>query len=366
MTPPRRPQMLARAGLIGAIVTVIVGAFAWTAGWLSPSRVSPGRIVDALEARNGEHPGVRRAHEKGLCVSGYFQSNGAGVALSEAGVFRAGRTPVFGRFSLGVGNPNSPDGVPGFHAIALSFQQPDGQVWRTAMDDTPIFPVATPKAFIDFQLAGVADKATGKPDPARMKAYLAAHPETVAFMQWMKQAPFGASFAATTYYSINAFRFTNGDGHVSAVRWSLKPQAPFVEIDKSKLAELNKTQPHFLFDDLIHRLAAQPQRWQLLVTLAKPQDPTNDATRPWPQDREQVDVGTLVLDRAELEDNGPCRDVTFDPLILPQGIGASDDPLLAARSSAYARSFSRRATETPPPSALSSDPAAKDLQGAHP
>ena len=37
------------------------------------------------------------------------------------------------------------------------------------------------------------------------------------------------------------------------------------------------------------------------------------------------------------EDTGACRDVNFDPLVLPAGIAASDDPLLSARSAAYSR-----------------------------
>jgi catalase len=35
----------------------------------------------------------------------------------------------------------------------------------------------------------------------------------------------------------------------------------------------------------------------------------------------------------------------FDPLVLPDGIAASDDPLLSARSAVYMRSFTRREGE---------------------
>ena len=52
------------------------------------------------------------------------------------------------------------------------------------------------------------------------------------------------------------------------------------------------------------------------------------------------------------EDEGACRDINFDPLILPAGIAASDDPLLSARSATYARSFTRRESEAKPPSAV--------------
>ena len=76
---------------------------------------------------------------------------------------------------------------------------------------------------------------------------------------------------------------------------------------------------------------------------------------PWPApDRQQVDVGTLTIDRVESEDTSPARDINFDPLVLPNGIAGSDDPLLNARSAAYSRSFTRREGEHKTPSAVSS------------
>ena len=65
-----------------------------------------------------------------------------------------------------------------------------------------------------------------------------------------------------------------------------------------------------------------------------------------------MDVGTLTLDHAATEAEGGCRDVNFDPLILPRGVTASDDPLLPARSAAYSASYRRRAIEGPRPDAI--------------
>ena len=72
-----------------------------------------------------------------------------------------------------------------------------------------------------------------------------------------------------------------------------------------------------------------------------------DSTRVWPQnaDRVRVDAGTLVIERAQTQIDGPCRNIDFDPLVLPAGIEPSGDPLLAARSAAYMESFSRRMAE---------------------
>jgi catalase len=89
-----------------------------------------------------------------------------------------------------------------------------------------------------------------------------------------------------------------------------------------------------------------------MITIAQPGDPTDDATVAWPLERPQLDVGTLTIEHAEGEDRGACRDINFDPLVLPVGMEPSDDPLLSARSAAYSRSFTRRVAETKPPSAV--------------
>ncbi|MNI92631.1 Catalase-related peroxidase precursor [compost metagenome] len=59
-----------------------------------------------------------------------------------------------------------------------------------------------------------------------------------------------------------------------------------------------------------------------------------------------MDAGTLVLQQVDGPEQGACRDLNFDPLILPRGIQASADPILAARSAAYSESFNRRSRES--------------------
>jgi catalase len=345
----RLSPLVRRLGAIGAILLGAGAAFAYTAGWLAPQRLGPGQIADALEKHDGLHPGFRRAHAKGLCVEGNFQGNGTGQMLSRAAVFEPAPVPVIGRFSTGGGQPYAPDGRVVFHALALSLMQPNGEQWRMAMDDTPIFPVATPQAFLEFQRATSPDPRTGKPDADRVGQFLAHHPETRAFLEWQRSAPLASSFANGTYYSINAFRFVDAMGEQRFVRWSFVPEAPFEAIDKASLAG---RPPNFLFDDLLARLSEGSLRWHMLVTLAEPGDPVNDATRTWPAERSTIDVGTLTLTRAATEETGTCRNITFDPTILPSGVAPSDDPLLAARSAVYATSLARRDGEPAQPSAL--------------
>jgi catalase len=83
----------------------------------------------------------------------------------------------------------------------------------------------------------------------------------------------------------------------------------------------------------------------MVVTVASPGDPTADPSKAWPADRRSVEVGTLVAQQVEAEPDGPCRDINFDPTVLPSGMRTSDDPFPAARSAAYAKSYDLRTAE---------------------
>ena len=112
--PDARPRLstagtVARLTLIGIALAGIGGTFAFLGGWLTPNALTPARFTNGFEEVNGVHSGFRRNHAKGVGVSGFFESNGNGVRLSKAAVFRPGRVPVLGRFSLGGGNPFAPD-----------------------------------------------------------------------------------------------------------------------------------------------------------------------------------------------------------------------------------------------------------------
>jgi catalase len=90
----------------------------------------------------------------------------------------------------------------------------------------------------------------------------------------------------------------------------------------------------------------------LILTIGQSGDPTNDATKPWPSSRPSIDAGTITIDAVQSEAPGNGRDINFDPLVLPDGIAPSDDPLLSARSAVYAQSFTRRTREPKQPSAV--------------
>jgi catalase len=159
---------------------------------------------------------------------------------------------------------------------------------------------------------------------------------------WAKSAPWTASYAEERFNSLDSFVFTDGFGAEHTVRWSLLPTAHPVAVSPDDLA---KRGPNFLEQEITERVDGGPQRWTLVVTVANPGDPTDDPTKAWPADRRAVEVGTLTVQQIEAERDGPCRDINFDPTVLPSGMRTSDDPFPAARSSAYAKSYDRRTAE---------------------
>jgi catalase len=303
---------------------------------LSPERLTPQELVDGFTGPSGPPLGHRRNHAKGICFTGVFEANGAGSELSRAQVFAQGKYPVVGRFNLGTPDPNAEDAKERVRGLGLMISTPDGQEWRMALIDPPFFPVSTPEAFRANQIASASK------DPDAMAKFAQAHPEFATFGGWAESAPWTGSYAEERYNSLNSFIFTDASGNDHAVRWSLAPAAQPVAVAPEELA---KRGPDFLETEIAERIKGGPLRWTLQVTVANVGDQTADPSIAWPQDRRSIDVGSLVVQQIEPERDGPCRDINFDPTVLPNGIRTSDDPFPAARSAAYRVSYDRRTAE---------------------
>jgi catalase len=348
---PWRTALTRRGALLGmgavaGVAAVDVGGFAYAGGLLRPDALTPSRFADRFEHVYGRHDGFRRNHAKGLSATGTFASTGAAAAICRAAVFQPGNVPLVGRFSLGGGLPDQADKPDTVRGLGLLLEANDQQ-WRTAMLNIPVFTDSTPQGFYERLLASKPLPDTGKPDPQKIAAFLDRHPETAAAMKIIKQSPPSTGFADSTFHGLNAFCFTNSAGATVPVRWSAVPQqgAPAAPVAPSSAHGKD-----YLFDDLIREVAQRPLNWRLIIAIGEPGDPTNDATKPWPQSRRSVDAGTITISAVQTEEAGNARDINFDPLVLPDGITASDDPLPAARSAVYARSFTRRAIEPNSPS----------------
>jgi catalase len=339
--------MLLGIGAVGAFLAVDLGAVAYANKWVaSGAALTRQAFIDRFQSVFGTHLGFRRNHAKGVAVVGYFESNGNGRELSRAAVLGPGRSPVTGRFSLTGGNPFAADAPGAARGLGLAIGFPGSGQWRTAMINLPVFVVNSPQGFFDQLLASKVVAGTGQPDPAAMKAFLAAHPETAAAMKVIKQHPPTPGFADSTFSSLNVFHLAAESGTRTPVRWSFVPR-------QVALAAAAKGDD-VLFDALVRQLKTTPLQWDLRFTVGTQDDPI-DPTLPWSADRRVVDAGTLTLTGSETERAGNARDVNFDPLVLPDGFEPSDDPLLSARSAVYAASYRARTGEPKSPSAVQVD-----------
>src|SRR5260370_39066021 len=148
-TTSKRPLTTAgvviRLGAIGVAVLCVDGAFANMGSWLSPGRLTEDRMLAAFTDAEGLRPGFRRNHAKGVCVSGWFDSNGQAVSFSTATVFKPGRTAIVGRFALSGANPFQPDQPAIVRSMAVKFLLPRAGERRLTKNNQPRFGVNSPQ-----------------------------------------------------------------------------------------------------------------------------------------------------------------------------------------------------------------------------
>jgi catalase len=301
--------------------------------------VSADQVVTALEGAYGVHPGQRRNHTKGTCALGEFVGTAEVPAYSRSLMFSGSPVPVVARFSLAGGNPNASDTERSPRGIGLEFGLPDGSLQHMTMLDTPMFFAAMPRTFLDKMLALKPDPATGKPNPEKLKAFLASHPDNRGQAMFLADHNPPVSYANDAYYGIHTFKFINRDNKTTLVRWRFVPQDGEKRLSD---AELKSMPRDFLERVLIKRTMQGAVQWDMLVTIGEPGDPEDDPTILWPTNRKELKAGTLTISSAMAQSGAVCEKINYDPLVMGDGIAPTDDPVLLFRSPSYAFSFAKR------------------------
>jgi catalase len=294
------------------------------------------RIVDAMNAIHGVHPGFRAVHAKGSCCRGTFVATPDAARLCIAPHLQGEEVPVTVRFSNGSGKPSRADGARDERGMAVKFHLPDGGSTDIVSLTLPAFFVRTPEDFLEFLEAQRPDPETGKPDLDRVGAFINAHPETQMATMFVMTNDSPASFAGCTFNGIHAFRLTGPDGMARFVRYRWVPDSEPATLTDDETRALGRG---YLHEELERRLASETIGYDLYFQLAEEADDMTDPTTPWPEERELVRAGQLSLDAFTGQE---CEGMIFDPGRLVEGIERSDDPILHARSGAYSVSFERR------------------------
>lgn len=325
-----------------AAALYFVAGLAFFAPSASHGQTDPGRLVDAFEGAFGKQAGFRRSGAKGVCAVGEFTGSAEGRALSASSVFGGSSVPVVARFSVGGGNPKAADNARGVRGLALQFNLPGGELWQMANISTPVFTAATPEQMLGFLESRQMNPETRMPDPAKVKAFNDANPEVLLQPKYLASQPVPASYAGVNYWGVNAFAFVDARGNKQFGKWVFEPvSGPLGLTDDEAKAKSTD----FLIDELRQRVAAAPVAFDFKLQLAQAGDKIDSAVTPLPEDRRKVTLGRLTITQVDPGNGGACAGMTFNPIVLPKGIEASNDPVLQGRAAPYAVSLGRRLGE---------------------
>lgn len=324
---------------VSVLVLSISNAYAVDADLAESNKPVVEQIVNTLnKLSGGPYQGYRSNHAKGIVVQGEFEPAKSAASLSKAVHLQTKPSPVTVRFSNATGLPTIPDadGNAFPKGIAIRFQLADGAYTDIVSISTNGFPAAKPEDFLGL-LNSIAASGPDAAKPTPVEQFLGSHPAALAFVQMPKPAP--VSFATESFYGVNAFKFTNAKGEMQYGRYRITPINGAEFLTKEQAA---KATPNYLMDELPMRLSKAPAKFKISLQLADKGDVVNDPTVIWPETRKIVELGTLTLKNIDANGKKFEKETMFNPLVLVDGIDASDDPILLARPAAYAVSYQRR------------------------
>lgn len=297
------------------------------------------QVIDALNSIFGSHRGYRPVHAKGILCEGEFRASRDAAMLTKAPHMKGDRIPVQVRFSNFSGVPGVRDGDPTAspRGMAIRFFLKDGSSTDIVAHSYNGFPARDAREFLSF-LRALAASGPGAPRPTELDTFLANHPAARRFVEAPKPVP--RSFTTESYYAVDAFRFINRDRHSQFGRYRILPGAGEQHFEANETTTL---QSDYLFNELASRLHSKPADFRLVVQLATAQDPIDDPTQAWPDDRQKRELGTLVVNRIIADSDTVQRAISFDPARLPEGIEPGD-PLIKVRSAIYAIAAKRQRT----------------------
>jgi catalase len=336
----QNPQKLPLISMLLAVMATSSGAL--MAEEVANTKPVTEQLVDTMtQLASGPHKGFRANHAKGIMLEGTFTPAASAATISVAPHLQKAVSPVSVRFSDATGVPNMPDASASAnpHGLAIRFKLPDGGFTDIVAISVNGFPAATPEDFLGL-LNAVAASGSGAAKPSPVEQFLGSHPAALKFVTTPKPAP--VSFATLPFYGVNAFKFTNASGESRYGRYQITPISGAQYLSDEQVA---KADPNYLMDDIVSRVKLSQVSYRISVQLAEKEDVINDPTAVWPDSRKLVELGVLTL-KSPIADSAKVeKSLMFNPLVLPDGIQPSEDPILLARPSAYAISYGRRLAE---------------------
>ena len=225
------------------------------------------RLVDAITAVTGVHPGYRVAHAQGVCATGTFTATAAAARLSRAAHFSGAAVPATVRFSNGNGDPERADTRARRARHRGEAAAADGSSTDLVGLSLPVFFVRTVDDFLAFSAArdpGSRDRRAGS--GADRRVHRRRTRSALPAVQATLEARPPASYVTIPYFGIHAFRFVNAAGASRFVRYRWEPDAAVATLTDDEVAAAS---PSYLADELAARLGAGPASFTLVLQLAE-------------------------------------------------------------------------------------------------
>jgi catalase len=296
-------------------------------------------VAGVHHAEGGRFDGFRAAHAVGRIYAGTFTATPAAKALSRAAHFQGTPVPVTARVSGASGDPRRK--AENIVAMATKFYLPNGTVTDLIGITLPAFFARTVEEFLEFTEAkAAADGRDGQPNLAKLQAYAVRHPNAARVLQLLRSQPALVSYAQVIYRPLHTFYFVNAAGEGRWARYHWEPEAG---VAGQALEELAKQPADYLFEELEGRMLAGPVAFRMELQLAHDEDPLDDPSAMWPDDRERAVVGRLELVRPITEAEIGDQVMLHDPTLVTDGIEVSpNDQIIAVRRGAYLVSVAER------------------------
>ena len=265
MAAPHRSPAFGSLALIAVVIGAGAAAFAYTAGWFSPQRLTPDKLVDAFTPPDGRAARPSPEPCQGHLLHRHLRSEWGRVGAFAGSGFRP--RPVSGPRALqsrhrrseraGCDGPGAGPGTADLDAGRAGMaQRHDRSPVLSGVDAASLLRAAArlgeqgPERDEDIRRARIPSSRRSAPGPR-------ARPGPAATRKSGSTASTASSSPTVPARSMS-------------VRWSLLPAAQPVPVSPDDLA---KRGPDFLEQEITERVAGAPQRWTMVVTVANPGDP---------------------------------------------------------------------------------------------
>ena len=321
-----------------------------TIGERGPATLENYQFIEKITHFDRERIPERVVHARGTGAHGFFEAYGKigtepaakytrARVLNETGV----KTPMFVRFSTVVGSKDSPETARDPRGFAVKFKTVDGN-WDLVGNNLKVFFIRDAIKFPDMIHAFKPDPVTNRQEPWRFYDFVAAHPESLHMVTFVK-SPWGipANYREMEGSGVNTYKLVNDAGVAHLAKFHWVPKQGVRNLTTAQAEAIQAKDVGHATKDLYDAIeAGNFPEWEFCVQLMEDGandhlsfDPLDDTKR-WPEaEFPLLPVGRMVLDRTPDNFFAETEQSAFGTGVLVDGVDFSDDKMLQGRTLSY-------------------------------